>query len=152
MVFVGPSGSGKSTYAEQLKKIGYAHVSSDCMRALLYGDESVQTNPAKVFKFCKELTAFYLNRGINVVFDATNLTRRDRIKLLKGIKELLSGEYEVEYNCEVFTTSIETCITRQNMRSRKVSEEVIRKQFKKYQEPSIDEGWTGIYTLVNNGK
>lgn len=147
MVFVGPSGSGKSTYAEQLKKIGYAHVSSDYMRALLYGDESIQTNPAKVFKFCRELTAFYLNRGINVIFDATNLTRRDRIKLLEDIKELLSGEYEVEYNCNVFTTSIETCIARQDMRSRKVSKEVIEKQFNKYEKPTIDEGWDSIWMV-----
>ena len=80
ILLVGVPGSGKTTYAKRLVREtpNTTHVSSDAIRKELYGDESVQQNPRIVFEVMHKRTIEFLKAGANVVFDATNLTKRDR--------------------------------------------------------------------------
>lgn len=141
VMLVGISGSGKSTYAEENALIGnYKIVSSDTIREELYGDASCQSNPAKVFKIAHNRICEYLEQGENVIFDATNLESKHRKQLLTRI-DYIPGVKKV---CWIIFPPVEWCISNQDLRERKVPERVIRRQFKKFQMPTADEGWDRI--------
>ena len=66
-MLVGLSGSGKSSYnfEEEVVKI-----SSDALRAELYGDENDQTHNAEVFNELHKRVILNLKNGKNVVYDS----------------------------------------------------------------------------------
>ena len=71
---VGISGSGKSTIAQEYAEKFNAEVfSSDKIRFELYGDESIQDNPQKVFQILHKRIKTALKQGKNAIYDATNL-------------------------------------------------------------------------------
>lgn len=142
-VMCGVSGSGKSTYAQKiLKDMPHTKlISTDAIRKELWGDENDQRRPDVVFKVAYERIERELRRNYDVVFDATNLKVKDRIKLIEFVKGL---EIEAEFYCIVMSTSLEECIEAQELRERKVPRAVIEKQYKSMQYPFIDEGWDVI--------
>ena len=137
---VGLPGSGKSSY----KIENAVHISSDNIRKKLYGDESVQRNPKRVFTEMWKNTVDALAAGKNVYYDATNLNAYRRKSLLLALKE----KFEVECRCVIFDTPIEICIARDAARSRTVGAEVINKMNSRFEFPSEDEGWDRLY-LIN---
>lgn len=121
---IGISGSGKSTWAKAWAKVKNATVvSSDAIRAELFGDESIQGNAALVFDTAHARCVNALNRGQNVIFDATNVTSWSREALLK---KLPAGTKKVAVVCHV---GPETAIRRQENRTRKVPTSVIYTQW-----------------------
>ena len=132
-MLVGLSGSGKSSYnfEEEVVKI-----SSDALRAELYGDENDQTHNAEVFNELHKRVILNLKNGKNVVYDATNLSRRRRVAFLKTIAHIPCKKI-----CVVFKTPYEVCVKRDSLRPRKVGISVIFKQLKQFQMPQYDEGW-----------
>ena len=82
---IGLSGSGKSSYnfEEEVVKI-----SSDSLRKELFGDENDQTHNAEVFNELHKRVILNLKNGKNVVYDATNLSRRRRVVFLNNIKHI----------------------------------------------------------------
>jgi hypothetical protein len=92
LIMVGPSGAGKSTIAA---KTGLPIVSTDVIRKNLFGIK-VGINGAKIseeaytfagfrdtFNAAKFIVDGYLRGGQSVVYDATNLSKTDRIGFLK---------------------------------------------------------------------
>lgn len=70
-ILVGLAASGKSTVASKMEQKGAIVVSSDAIRKELFGDESVQSNPTKVFQIFNERIINALRRGDEwVVADA----------------------------------------------------------------------------------
>ena len=152
IMLCGPSGSGKSTWAQHWatseprpNKVNI--ISSDAIREELYGDASIQRNHAKVFAIMLERTKRALDKKETVIYDATNLNEKRRIALLNELKE-----YECPKICAVFITDPVICANRQELRSRKVSKEVIWKQVKQFQPPHNSEGWTDIYFYITKRK
>lgn len=148
-IMCGPSGSGKSTYAAQLAKnnLQIVIVSTDTIRKEFFGNEEDQTQGDKVFKIAYNRIWRHLFLERDVVFDATNLTRRDRQKLKNFIeykKKTEKSELEIKYVCIVMNTSLKTCIANQANRARKVPIEVIEKQYKRFQFPYVNDGWNEI--------
>ena len=140
IMMIGISGSGKSTIANSLK--GFKVVSSDAIREELYGDASDQRNPEIVFQIAHKRICEYLEIGMDVVFDATNLQKKYRKELL----EKVSAISDVQKDCWFVDTSVEDCIKLQSTRERKVPKEVIRKQAKKLEYPAEDEGWDYVFS------
>lgn len=132
-MLVGLSGSGKSSYnfEEEVVKI-----SSDALRAELFGDENDQTHNTEVFNELHKRVILNLKNGKNVVYDATNLSRRRRVAFLKTIAHIPCKKI-----CVVFKTPYEVCVKRDSLRPRKVGVSVIFKQLKQFQMPQYDEGW-----------
>ena len=132
-MLVGLSGSGKSSYnfEEEVVKI-----SSDALRAELFGDENDQTHNTEVFNELHKRVILNLKNGKNVVYDATNLSRRRRVAFLKTIAHI-----PCKTICVVFKTPYEVCVKRDSLRPRKVGVSVIFKQLKQFQIPQYDEGW-----------
>lgn len=139
VMMVGISGSGKSTTAERLN--GFKVVSSDAIREELYGDASDQRHPEIVFQIAHKRICEFLEIGMNVVFDATNLRRKDR----KALLEKISYIPDVQKICWLEDISVGECIKAQEKRERKVPVEVIEKQDRKLQRPMIEEGWDYVF-------
>lgn len=145
ILLVGLSGSGKSAIAQQLEEDENAiTVSSDAIRKHLFGDESIQGDNNKVFGIAHNDIVDALNRGWNVIFDATNLNRKNRRNILNKIPK------DVEKKCIIVATDYDTCLERNNNRDRHVLEEVIKRQRESFQIPSYQEGWDKIEILFND--
>lgn len=136
VILVGPPGCGKSTYG---KKYAEEHantivLSSDQIREELYGDASIQDDPALVFGLMQSRTIKALNNGQNVVYDATNVTRKDRVRIIAACPKF------VKIECHIIWETIATCIERDAIRERTVGKEVIDRMLKRFQAPYYDEG------------
>ena len=82
VMLCGIPGSGKSTYAEQFNRLShnsYMILSSDKIREELLGSAEDQSNNALIFKTMHERALMALDKGINVIYDATNMTPKTAI-------------------------------------------------------------------------
>ncbi len=139
IVMVGPAGSGKSTWVKDFVNgcfNKFQVVSTDDIREEFFGDASVQTDGWRVFKEAYRRIGEYLENGESVIFDATNLRRSDRKRLIKKYRYL-----NPILSCHAFLTTFDECVARQEERDRKVPPEVIARQFNAYDLPDYSEGW-----------
>lgn len=142
---VGIPGAGKTAYANNyIKAYGGVHLSSDGIRKELYGDEAVQCNPHEVFSLMQSRAVEALNDGRTVLYDATNITRKDRASIIAACPKF------VRIEAHVIWASIETCIERDASRSRTVGKAVIDKMLKRFQPPFYDEGFHDIKIIIPN--
>lgn len=76
--------------------------------------------------------------GFDVIADATHINKASRNKLIKAIDKFFT-EYQIVY--VIFQTDLKTCIEQNNKRTgrMRVPEEVIKKMFKNFQLPNLDE-------------
>jgi len=94
VMMVGPSGAGKSTYA----KTNYPPngiVSADAIREELFGSSVISGPQTKVFETVTERLIAKLSRGESAVLDATNIKKRDRLKIVDLVPDDLKIEYVV---------------------------------------------------------
>jgi predicted kinase len=75
-----------------------------------------------------------LNNGRDVIYDATNITRKDR----EGIIAVCPKFVKIE--CHIVWAPIETCLERDANRDRTVGKEVIDRMLKRFQAVYYDEG------------
>lgn len=137
---VGLPGSGKSTFAKGYIERGYKVFSSDMIRAELYGDESVQDNPQKVFNLLHKRIKDALRAGENCIYDATNVKSKTRVAFLNEIKNI-----SCEKICVVVWAPIEVCKERNAARDRSVPDYVIERMWKNFETPYYFEGWDKIF-------
>jgi len=92
VIMVGPSGAGKSKIAA---RTGYPIVSTDTIRMNLFGfgpDGKIAAEAYTpdglhdTFAAAKFIVEGYLRGGQSVVYDATNLTRVDRVSFLRWLE------------------------------------------------------------------
>ena len=136
ILLVGIPGSGKTTYAKNYIKsyLHTIHLSSDSIRAELYNDESIQGDPAEVFSLMQKRAIEALNNGQNVVYDATNITRKDRASIIGICPKFAKIEAHIVWQ------PIEVCIERDASRERTVGKRIIDRMLKRFQAPYYDEG------------
>lgn len=141
VMLCGLPASGKSTYCEQYKyNKDWVVLSSDAIRAELLGDESDQSKNEEVFKILHSRVKENLRNGKNVVYDATNLSRKNRVHF---ISDELKGIY-CEKICVLFATPFELCCARNYARDRQVPESAMVRTYKNFQTPTIYEGWDDV--------
>lgn len=142
-VIVGVPGSGKTTYCRDY--IEYSnngrtvHISSDKIRKEILNDENDQTNNNKVFEVMHQRTLEALENGYDVLYDATNITRKDRLSILNKCPSYVIKEAIVCW------APIGMCIERDINRDRTVGKDVIDRMLKRFQAPYFDEGFDRIY-------
>lgn len=141
-LMVGLPASGKSTYAKQLENKDTIVLSSDSIRAELWGDERDQRSPQVVFDTLYTRAIDALKRNINVVIDATNVTKADRANALKPFVGL-----DIKRRAIVINTPINICIQQNKLRERTVPDDVIKRFYDMYEEPTIDEGFDEIIMI-----
>lgn len=143
ILLVGPPGCGKSTYVELLflqSLVDVAKLSPDSLRFELTGDVG---NHSKDGFIWSKLIFIRMNgyhaQGMDIIFDATSYSRRNRKDVIKHAKWL---GYRVE--AHVFRVPIEVCKARNAARERVVDEAVIDKMVAGWQEPELSEGLDAI--------
>lgn len=132
-VIVGVPGSGKTTYCNEYielhKNEPVVHLSSDIIRKELLGDINDQSQNGRVFEEMKTRALKYLDMGYTVLYDATNITRKDRLSILDKLPPYVIKEAILCW------APIETCIERDMNRDRTVGKEVIDRMLKRFQAP-----------------
>ena len=144
IIMIGISGSGKSTKAIELSEIYNAKIySSDKLREELYGDVNDQTHNEVLFKELHKRIIEDLKLGQSVIYDATNLSLKNRKKFFNYMKE---------HDCApantyayVMSTPFEKCKEQNLQRDRQVPEYVLEKQMKSFEIPFYEEGFDEIF-------
>ena len=144
-VMIGASGSGKSTLAKELEKLFFniEIVSSDSIRKALWGNESDQQNPKKVFNYCQELICYHADvLDESVIFDATNLYKKYRKRWVEIGKEYFGKVVAIWCN-----TSKANCLANQDKRERQVPTNIVEKQWDGLEPPRLDEGFDEVWIV-----
>jgi len=140
-MLAGIPGSGKSHYAKELcKRERAVLVSTDAIREQLFGSESKQKSSYLVFDRAFAEMERALGSGRNVVFDATNVSRERRLKLLKRFKD-------VPVECHVFDTPYALARERILARKRKIEDKVLTKFAKNAEFPVLGEGFHHLHLV-----
>lgn len=144
ILLIGPPGSGKSTYAQKyIKKYSNTiHLSSDKIREELWGNEATQGDNNEVFSLMQSRAIEALNNGQSVVYDSTNMTRKDRSYIISICPKFAKIE------AHIIWAPIETCIERDATRERTVGKEVIDRMLKRFQAVYYDEGIHEIKVIL----
>lgn len=145
ILLIGVPGCGKTTYAQkyiQNKNPFAVHLSSDNIRKELWGDEAIQGDNNEVFSLMQSRAINALNNWRDVIYDATNMTRKDRSYIISLCPKF------VQIEAHIVWAPIETCIARDAARERTVGKEVIDKMLKKFQAPFYDEGIDEIKVIL----
>ena len=145
IVTCGLPASGKSTYSQWLAENGvFFRVCPDLIRKELYGDENIQGDGKEVFSIAYHRIKELGSVGGNVVFDATNIDRNRRMKLVKEMRP----HFDIII-CKWFSTPYDICVERNAERERQVPKEVILKMAWNFQPPTLDEGFDYVEEIKN---
>lgn len=136
---VGIPGGGKSHWAETHKdELNAVIHSSDAIREEL-GDVNDQSQNNLVFETLHKRVKDDLCNGKNVIYDATNLSRKRRISFLHELEKI-----PCEKICVLFATPWEIALANNFARDRQVPEDVMVRMIKSFEVPSKYEGWDDI--------
>lgn len=152
IMLCGLPASGKSSWAKDFAKVAEENdkevyiVSSDDIREELWGDASVQGKPSTVFQLAHKRIINALRADYDyVVFDATNVTRKNRNSIMSQIKHI-----DCEKRCMVFAEPYHILCERNKLREHHVPEDVIWKMLTKFEVPLFTEGFDEIELINKN--
>lgn len=146
-IMIGLPASGKSTYVKDYKQEDDLVLSSDEIRLELFWDESSQENNWLVFEtLFTRLTKAIKENKYNVWIDATNITKKDRLKIFNVIN------WRAFINGIVFEVPISELIKRDEQRNRTVWKDVILKMLSRYQKPLLEEWFDNLDIITTEIK
>ena len=145
-ILIGVPGSGKSTWARNMKKLNkeIEVFSTDEYREKYLGNINEQSKNGFIFHKIYEDILNALNNNKDIIFDATNVSIKDRKQFLQLTSYCKNKSTKIAV---VFNVPIEECILRDFNRERTVGKQVIEKFKNKYSTPSIEEG----FDIILNG-
>lgn len=147
IMLIGLPASGKTSWGENYCKSNpnAVLISSDNIRALLYGDAAIQGDNHKVFDTMFRMVREALTFGHDVIYDATNLSVKERRGILKTVHEYDN----VHVRAKVFIAPVEELKERNSNRARKVPEYVYDKMLARFMPPLECEGFAAIEYVFN---
>ncbi len=146
VMLIGLPGVGKTTHTSKNQafwetviklKPGFIVLSSDAIRKEVYCDETIQDDPQKIFDIMNKRAIESLKQGVDVIYDATNIRRKNRVHTLSQLPKC-------EKHALVMWSRFDTCVKRDSERRRSVGKEVIDRMIRRFQPPYYDEGWDEI--------
>lgn len=140
VVMTGISGVGKSTYIKQ-KYPDHVLVSLDEIRADLGKNRQDHTNEDKVLQVARLKIKTLLAKKNKVVYDATNIRRDFRDKVLT-----IGHNYNALTRVDFLTDSLTNIVKRDNEREHSVGAKIIHYQDDRFEYPEFDECDT--YSIV----
>lgn len=147
IMLCGLPASGKSVMARCLEVVeptgdrtAPVVYSSDATRKELYGDETDQSDPQRVFKLLHKRIRHDLSVGKHVVYDATNLHRKQRRAFLQSLQNIPCRKV-----CVLMATEYQICVDRNNHRNRHVPQDVMWKMYTSFQPPAYNDGFDDIF-------
>jgi len=143
---VGLPGSGKTTALKQFAdKNSYVYICPDDIRTELTGNASDQSKNREVWTEAHKRTANALEKGENVVFDATFARDSERKNFITFARE--HGAEKIQG--VVVDVDFETASERNKMRDRVVPEYAMKKMHSMLSEapPEITDGFDSIFII-----
>lgn len=145
IMMMGLPGSGKSTIAKDLAvKYNATILSSDEYRKKLLGDENCQSDNQRVFSTLYADMRNLLSEGKSVIYDATNMSMKDRGFALSNT---------VKYKCErivyFVNEAVGVCKERNSNRERVVPSFVYDKMLSKFSYPQKFEGFDKVILHID---
>lgn len=145
-IMIGIPGSGKSNYAKKcLINDNTEYLSSDGIRIELYGFED-QTHNDVVFETMKKRTLNALRDGKDVIYDATNLSKKRRSGIISEARKL-GAQINAYLCCTPINIILERNITRVE---RQLPWDKLVKMIQSIEPPMYYEGFDNIY-LIDGG-
>lgn len=145
-IIIGIPGSGKSNYAKKyLLTNNSVYLSSDDIRIELYGFED-QTHNDVVFETMKKRTINALREGKDVIYDATNLSKKRRSGIISEACKL-SAQINAYLCCTPINIILERNITRVE---RQLPWDKLVQMIQSIEPPMYYEGFDNIY-LIDGG-
>ena len=145
-IMIGIPGSGKSNYAKKcLINDNTEYLSSDDIRIELYGFED-QTHNDVVFETMKKRTLNALREGKDVIYDATNLSKKRRSGIINEARKL-SAQINAYFCCTPINIILERNITRVE---RQLPWDKLVQMIQSIEPPMYYEGFDNIY-LIDGG-
>lgn len=150
-VLVGLPGSGKDYYAKsKANPETDVIISSDDISAELYGSAECQDNPARVFEQMFKRTCAAVRDGRNTIYyNATNISRKRRINLIKEFRNSLKDVDGLQIYATVVIAPFSICLERNSARDRVVPEEVMNRMYRQFNVPSTAEGFGAVFVEHN---
>lgn len=128
-ILIGIPASGKSTWSKQFLKNNpnWVRVNRDLFREMFRNEQMCDPKIESIITDLqiKSIHAV-LNRNLNVIVDNTHL----KSEYIEAIFE--EFKYKANISVQLFDISLDKAIERDNLREKKVGEEVIRKMWKQY--------------------
>ena len=139
-LLIGAPGSGKSTHGKKMYEKGenIVRVCPDEFRAILGWGEGDQSVSARAFEMTRSALRDYLDKGMDVIVDATNMYRKSRKDFINIALGRGATTVALVFECDK-QTLIERNIKRGAEGGRNVPEHVIDSMLAKYERPSLDE-------------
>lgn len=142
IIMVGLQGSGKSEQAKVLKILeGARLIESDMIRHNWFDNRQDKETNRKLFEYIHAQVVEELKNGCSVIVDATNLSYKHRMELIKKAKK---ANPHTRIIAQVVMTQYEICVERDAKRNRSVGENVIRKARESFYMPQYYEGFDEI--------
>lgn len=146
IMLIGLPASGKTEYAKNLQmKMGIdntEHLSSDCIREELFGYECQEHND-KVFEEMNKRAINSIKDGLNVIYDATNISEKKRKNIIERMKKM-----GIKVEAHLLCTSISEIMIRNIYRQeRQIPIEKINKMLSEIKCPMYYEGFDSIYLV-----
>ena len=140
---IGMPGCGKSTWAEGLKEKGYAVHSSDVIR-ILRGLPAMDTS---VFDELRSNIKADLEQGISCICDATNLSRKYRLRTISSVRTP-----DTHVKAVLFVSDLNKCKQRNANRtgSACVPDYVYDRMLRNFHVPLKSEGYDEIEIIWDN--
>lgn len=146
-LLIGLPGSGKSTFANQLQQQipDSVIVSTDVIRARIYGDQSIQEDWNRVENEVILHVRLALSHNQSVIYDATNVSVDWRDSFLTKIDDT-----NTEWIAWWINTPIETCKKWNLQRSHPVPDDVIDTyaEYLKESPPDVAEGFIAVREVL----
>jgi predicted kinase len=141
IVLIGIPGSGKSSLAGQLQPLGYRVISTDQIRAQLFGDPAIQGRWPLIWAEVERQLQTVVQTGL-AVYDATNTKRRGRRQLIR-LARSLGFEQVIGFWLH---PPLALCLERNQQRERQVPDSVIRRMERQLWSapPKLAEGFDSL--------
>ena len=149
IMLCGLPGSGKSYLTRYLfvdtpsgqHQVPAVH-SSDAIRQELLGDANDQSQTQRIFQTLHKRIRRDLMDGKHVIYDATNLHRKQRRAFLQSLQKIPCQKI-----CILMATEYALCCQRNKQRERTVPQEVMKDMVRSFQPPAYTEGFDKICLL-----
>ena len=133
IILCGIPGSGKTTLSKKISEFkNYTRISMDEEKYIHHSD------------MIPEIIN-HLSLNENIIIDACYAKRKFRKALLEAIKDL-----DCKRICIHVDTPLDSCIHRNDRRSRRVPSFLIKTMYNTFEHPTKDEGWDEIFVFDNS--
>ena len=139
IMLIGLPACGKSTFAQEMVSEEYHWHSSDNLRAELGLRDASPADNNRLFTELHRRIRNDLRNGISCIYDATNLTRKNRMSFLNEIQTIACRK-----TCCLFLVHVDECKRRNALRGHSVPEFVYDKMLARFEPPFYKEGWDDI--------